>query len=218
VTQPIAETTNKIDKLLKELEENVKDASPSFRAAAKSDIAELKAKLKANLHRLDESVKPGKSVHYESADNIINKYVLWASGVGLVPLPGVDLVGIAGVQGKMIHELCKLYGLGGFSDRAVTNTLTAVIGSFGPGVLMSGAVGSLLKSIPLVGSVAGAAALSVVGGTSTYVVGKLVQEHFELGGTPDNFRVDREQAQKLSKEAPNLGAQETKQPEMVVTA
>ena len=48
----------------------------------------------------------------ERAQSIVHLNVLWALGVGLVPMPIVDFVGVAGVQLKMLRELAKLDGLG----------------------------------------------------------------------------------------------------------
>lgn len=48
-------------------------------------------------------------------------------------------------------------------------------------------VGSMLKLIPGVGSLLGGTSMAVLGSASTYAVGKVFQQHFEEGGTLENF-------------------------------
>jgi len=42
---------------------------------------------------------------------------------------------------------------------------------------------SALKAIPLIGQTAGSLSLSVLGGGTTYAIGKVFVQHFESGGT-----------------------------------
>ena len=126
----------------------------------------------------------------EAADSVINKYALIAAAVGVVPIPFLDIVGIAGVQAKMLDELNRNYypddppDKAGFSKSFSQNLLTIVLGTFGPAVLFGGALGSAMKFIPILGALPGAGAGSLIGGTSTFVVGKLVKEQLEKGLTP----------------------------------
>jgi uncharacterized protein (DUF697 family)/uncharacterized coiled-coil protein SlyX len=186
-----------IEVSLKQLAAELQKADPATRSALQAQLSTLRDKL----GEVEKSIQ--ESPREEAADKIIKKWMLWSLGAGLVPLPLIDLVGVAVIQGKMLTELGKLYGVGSFSQRAVTTTLTAVIGSFGPGLLITGAVGSLLKSLPLVGTVTGGLALSTVTAAATFVVGRLAVEHFEAGGTPETFNVKKSQdrIQELIKEA-----------------
>ena len=90
----------------------------------------------------------------------------------------------------MLDELYKNYfpddppDKAGFSKNFNQNLLTVVLGSFGAQYLFAGALGSAMKLIPVLGALPGGGALSVIAGTSTYVVGKLVKEQLEKGLTP----------------------------------
>jgi uncharacterized protein (DUF697 family) len=61
----------------------------------------------------------------------------------------------------------------------------SLIGSIVPGAL--GAAGSLLKAVPVVGQLAGAPAMVLFCGASTWALGKVFIQHFESGGTFLNF-------------------------------
>jgi len=116
------------------------------------------------------------------ADAIIRKDVYWSMGAGLIPVPMLDLAGIAGVQLKMLKSLSDLYGIS-FSEHRAKNIIAALAGSVGTATLATGTIASMIKVIPGLGSLAGIAALPIVAGGSTYAVGKIFVQHFESGGT-----------------------------------
>ncbi|HEY5812431.1 MAG TPA: hypothetical protein VIT23_07245 [Terrimicrobiaceae bacterium] len=147
----------------------------------------------------------------QNADSTITKYTLIAAGVGIVPIPGLDIIGIAGVQGKMLHELYVIYypddPEGGFSKKFTQNLLTVVVSSFGAQYLFLGAFGSALKFFPIIGSLPGGGAVSLIGATSTFVVGHLVKEQLEKGlsasAIEDTLKtVAREKIDLIKKQAP----------------
>jgi uncharacterized protein (DUF697 family) len=168
----------------------------------KSDLAQLKndfAQIESAIYKGDApsaektSVEPLKEkppTPSDAADSIINKNALIAAAVGVMPIPVLDIVGIAGVQAKMLDELNRKYypddppDKAGFSKNFIQNLLTIVLGSFGPAVLFGGALGSALKFVPIIGALPGGGAVSLIGGSSTFVVGKLVKEQLEKGLTP----------------------------------
>ncbi|WP_051306959.1 YcjF family protein [Desulfomicrobium escambiense] len=118
-------------------------------------------------------------------DALIRKRVYAAIGVGFVPLPLVDLAGLTAVQLEMIHALTKAYGLEFKKERA-----KSILSSLGSGVVSVAAVplfASLFKSLPIVGTTAGSATISIVGGASTYAMGKVFDRHFRKGGNLLNF-------------------------------
>ena len=130
----------------------------------------------------------------EKADSIITYYALWAAGAGVIPLPFLDVVGIAALQGKMLDDLYKNYYKPdparpneptGFSKKFNKNLLIAVVGSFGPEFLFAGALATAMKFIPIIGALPAGGAVSAIGGLSTFVVGKLVKEDLEKGLTPE---------------------------------
>jgi uncharacterized protein (DUF697 family) len=53
---------------------------------------------------------------------------------------------------------------------------------------------SLFKSIPIIGTTTGAATVSIVGGASTYAIGKVFDRHFRKGGTLLNFDMQEAKA------------------------
>jgi uncharacterized protein (DUF697 family) len=147
----------------------------------------------------------------QNADSTITRYSLIAAGVGIVPIPGLDILGIAGVQGKMLHDLYVIYypddPEGGFTKKFTQNLLTVVLGSFGAQYLLLGAFGSALKFVPIIGALPGGGAVSVIGGTATFVVGHLVKEQLEKGlsaaAIEDTLKtVAREKIDLLKKQAP----------------
>ena len=124
-----------------------------------------------------------------NAKNKINTYVFWSLGAGLIPVPIVDLIALSGIQVKMISELSKLYGLP-FSKNIVKSLIGALLGSSLP-VQVSLPLSSLLKTIPVIGQTTGAVTMPVMGGASTYAVGKVFLQHFASGGTFLDFNPEK---------------------------
>ena len=56
---------------------------------------------------------------------------------------------------------------------------------------MAPGLASLIKVIPLIGQTTGVLTMSVVGGASTYAVGKIFIQHFEAGGTFLDFNPEK---------------------------
>ena len=119
------------------------------------------------------------------ASNTINKYAIWSMGVSLVPLPLVDIVAISGLQLKMLSVLSRLYGVD-FSENAGRAIIASLLGSVGAHSLRQGTF-SLVRSIPLVGWIAGWFVMPATAGALTYAVGKVFVQHYGSGGTFLNF-------------------------------
>lgn len=118
-------------------------------------------------------------------DAIIRKRVYAAIGVGFVPVPLVDIAGLTAVQLELIHALAKAYGVE-FQKERVKSIISSLCG----GVLSVATVpffASLFKSIPVIGTTAGGATISIVGGSSTYAIGKVFDRHFREGGNLMNL-------------------------------
>jgi uncharacterized protein (DUF697 family) len=122
----------------------------------------------------------------EQVDQIIRKYTLWSAGLGLIPLPVLDVAAVATAQYKMVGELAKLYGLP-FSHERVRVLVGALLGGGLPAVLAGGGLGSLAKSIPLVGTLAGAAVMPALSAAATIALARVFVQHFEAGGTLLDF-------------------------------
>ena len=112
----------------------------------------------------------------------IEKHAIWASGIGLLPMPLVDIVALSGLQLRMVSVLARLYRVD-FSQSAGRTIIASLLSSVGANSLRRGAFGSLVKSIPLVGWVAGWFVMPVAAGALTYAVGKVFAQHFASGGT-----------------------------------
>lgn len=120
------------------------------------------------------------------ARRIVTKYMWWSMGAGLVPIPVWDLALITGIQLKMAKDLADHYEIP-FSKDRVKLILSSLVGSMVPGTIAYGPIGTMLKFIPIVGPFAGAVAMPVFAGASTYAVGKVFIQHFESGGTLLDF-------------------------------
>jgi len=125
----------------------------------------------------------------EKAKTIINNYVLGSMGVGLVPLPFVDIIALTGLQLKMIHSLANCFNVK-FSSSIGKSILGSLLGgtlslSFTPLVY------SLIKAIPVIGQTASAVTMPIIAGAATYALGKVFLVHFATGGTMLDFDPER---------------------------
>jgi len=114
-------------------------------------------------------------------EKIARNHILAALGVGLVPIPIVDVVGVLAINLDLIRSLSKEYGVPFQQDRGKA-ILTSLLGGLFP-VAVGGTVISLLKFIPIVGQTSGAVALPVLAGAATYAVNQVFVRHYESGGS-----------------------------------
>ena len=121
----------------------------------------------------------------EDAHHIVRKYALAGMAVGLIPLPLVDLAAVTAVQLKMAHSISEQYQVP-FSRNLASSIIASLLSSV---VATSAALSlsSVVKIVPLIGSVSGAATMVVLSGASTYAIGKVFIQHFESGGTFFDF-------------------------------
>jgi len=141
----------------------------------------------------------------DSAHAIVRRNVLWALGVGMVPIPIVDFVGVGAVQVKMLKELSDLYGVK-FSEqiaKKIVASLVAAVGSAGLGVAIAS---TFFKFVPVVGTSLGVVSMPIVSGAFTMATGRVFVAHFESGGTiltfnpsaiRDHFRAEFQQAKQV---------------------
>jgi uncharacterized protein (DUF697 family) len=123
----------------------------------------------------------------------VNRYALYSAAAGLVPIPLFDVAAIAGVQVKLLSVLAKHYDLPFSADRGKA-LVSALIGGLLPTTLGYGVVGSMVKRVPVVGTIIGIFTVSVFASASTYAVGKVFIQHFESGGTFLDFNPDEVRA------------------------
>jgi len=114
----------------------------------------------------------------EQANRIVRNYMFGAVGMGFVPIPlVVDLVALSALQLKMLDSLANLYHVE-FSKNRGKSLIAALLGGGVP-VSFSSNLTHFLKGVPLIDKIS----MSVLGGASTYAIGKVFIQHFESGGT-----------------------------------
>jgi uncharacterized protein (DUF697 family) len=114
-------------------------------------------------------------------NKIVRNHVLVSMGMGLIPVPMMDIVGITGVQLNMLRKLAKAYQVP-FSEHKVKNILSSLIGAGGT-IPVAGVFYSFVKMIPVVGQTIGSVSMPIAAGATTYAVGKVFLMHFASGGT-----------------------------------
>jgi uncharacterized protein (DUF697 family) len=118
----------------------------------------------------------------DAALEIVRHYVWWSLGAGLVPVPFLDMIVIAGIQLKMISEISKVYGVE-FSASRGQAIVGSLIGAVFP-EFMATVVATFLKTVP--GGIAGGT-MVFFSGAAAWALGKVFIQHFESGGTFLNF-------------------------------
>jgi len=155
----------------------------------------------------------------EEGEKIIRSHVLGAMGVGLIPIPLVDVIALTGVHLNMLRKLAKLYAIP-FSKDSGKNLIASLLGGTIP-VSVSGTLASLVKAIPIIGQTTGALTMPATAGSMTYAVGRVFLQHFESGGTFLNFNPEevKEHYARLFEEGKKVVAEvkeEIKPPEQVI--
>ncbi|NBC07780.1 MAG: DUF697 domain-containing protein [Bacteroidetes bacterium] len=130
----------------------------------------------------DSIMSDSNSDRGKHADTIIRNHVIWSMGAGFIPVVVADVLAISALQLDMIRQMCKVYDVD-FSETQGKAVVTALTSS----TLARIGAGSVVKLIPVLGSIAGGAALSVLAGGSTYAIGQIFKRHFESGGTILDF-------------------------------
>jgi uncharacterized protein (DUF697 family) len=113
--------------------------------------------------------------------HLIKNHAMAAMGIGVLPVPGLDLVALTGVQLNLVRKLGELYGHK-LSDHLGTKLIGSLLSGYLP-LAIAAPVASVLKFIPGVGIAAGVLAQSTLAGATTYGVGKLFLDHFESNGS-----------------------------------
>jgi|WetSurMetagenome_2_1015567.scaffolds.fasta_scaffold02841_6 uncharacterized protein (DUF697 family) len=119
------------------------------------------------------------------AENQVKNYSLGALGVGLIPIPLVDLAALASLQLKMLHSLANTYHVE-FKKELGKSAIASLVGG-GLSVSASPLAASLAKFIPIIGQSLSAVTAPVLNGAVTYGIGKVFIQHFSSGGTLLDF-------------------------------
>ncbi|MBI1224264.1 MAG: DUF697 domain-containing protein [Bacteroidetes bacterium] len=137
--------------------------------------------------------KDVKNEREKHAETVVRNHVMFSMGAGAIPVPVADVLAVSASQLDMIRQLCKVYDID-FSEtqgKAIVSSLTT-------STLARMGAKSLLKFVPVVGSVVGGVVNAVMAGASTYALGQVFKSHFSTGGTILDF--DAERLKKLYKE------------------
>ncbi|WP_337842011.1 DUF697 domain-containing protein [Rheinheimera sp.] len=155
-------------------------AAASARDASQAGTAEQAA---ATSQPDPQSAKAGDS----DAESIVRHHTYAAAGVGLIPIPWVDFIGLTAIQLKMLSQLAEKYKIE-FSEAKGKAIIGSLVSGFIPVAIVQ-PVASLIKAIPLIGQTTGAITMSILGGASTYAIGRVFDRHFASGGTFLDFDV-----------------------------
>lgn len=132
---------------------------------------------------------------------LVEGYLPWSAGAGVVPLPGIDIALIIGIQLRMLAKLADLYGVP-FREEAAKSIAATLMAT----VVQNTLFGSLvypIKLTPVLGPLLGIALLPAIAAAGTFALGKVFITHFEAGGTflefdpkkvREHFRVEFDKA------------------------
>ena len=121
----------------------------------------------------------------ERAEEIVNRYVIFSLGAGLVPVPLLNTAAVTAVQIAMLRRLTSLYGVK-FSESTLKAFITSLLGS---GSVQLG--GAFLRGLPIIGALIGGISIPVLSSAITYLIGNMFIEHFENGGTLEDFDIEK---------------------------
>ena len=121
----------------------------------------------------------------ERADDVIGKY-MWAAGgaTAINPFPLLDLAGGSAITVKMVLDLARVYGQKIDTDTIVTllgqlgKNFIAMVGASAAAPALAAAVGSVLKTVPGIGTIAGGIVQGLVQALVTRWIGRVFCEYF----------------------------------------
>jgi small GTP-binding protein len=122
----------------------------------------------------------------ERADHIITRY-MWAAGgaAGVNPLPMLDIAGSSAITLKMVLDLARVYRQPLDADMAVkmlaqlSKNLLAMVGATAAAPVAASLLGSMLKTVPGVGTLAGGLIQGVAQALITRWVGNVFVRYLQ---------------------------------------
>lgn len=130
------------------------------------------------------------SQRQEDAERVVEKYVAISAGIGLVPIPLVDQIGVAALLSTMINNIGEIYEVDIVKYR-VKLIIIAVLGGAHTHWISKYLIGTLVGLIPGANIIGSLVAKPVLAGAITYAIGKLFIKHFENGGWLENFDIEK---------------------------
>ncbi|HET9176527.1 MAG TPA: YcjF family protein [Pseudolabrys sp.] len=121
----------------------------------------------------------------EMASKLVDRFALWSGVAGLIPVPLVDVATVGGLQIQMVRRISQIYDVE-FSENRGKTLIASLAGSLIPATSGVGAA-SMLKTIPIIGTIAGGFVMPVLSAGATYAIGKAFIQHFATGGTLLDF-------------------------------
>lgn len=121
----------------------------------------------------------------EMASKLVDRFALWSGVAGLIPVPVVDAVAVGGLQIQMVRRISQIFDVE-FSDNRGKALIASIAGSLIPATSGIGAA-SLLKTVPIIGTIAGGFVMPALSAGATYAIGKAFVQHFATGGTLLDF-------------------------------
>jgi len=145
----------------------------------------------------------------ERADQIITRY-MWAAGgaAGVNPLPMLDIAGSSAITLKMVLDLARVYRQPLDADMAVkmlsqlSKNLLAMVGATAAAPVAASLIGSMLKTVPGVGTLAGGLVQGLAQALITRWVGNVFVRYLqnEMKAPPGGLaEVARNEWQELTK-------------------
>jgi len=121
----------------------------------------------------------------EMASSLVERFALWSGVAGLIPVPFVDVLAVGGLQVQMLRRLSQMYDVA-FSENRGKALIASIAGSMIPATSGIGAA-SMLKFVPIVGTLTAGFVMPVLSAGATYAIGKAFVQHFKSGGTLLDF-------------------------------
>jgi uncharacterized protein (DUF697 family) len=121
----------------------------------------------------------------EMASNLVDRFALWSGVAGLIPVPGVDVLAVGGLQIQMVRRLSQIFDVP-FSENRGKALIASIVGSMIPATSGIGAA-SMLKFVPVIGTITAAFVMPVLSSGATFAIGKAFIQHFASGGTLLDF-------------------------------
>ncbi|MBD14033.1 MAG: hypothetical protein CMJ72_02570 [Planctomycetaceae bacterium] len=176
------------EKELLELPPNVQSLGKRMMQIVQQDGSEL---LLANLLMqsrglVDEAKQRVRKVLDAQADKIISRH-MWASGsaAGINPVPLLDVAGGSGITVKMVLDLAHLYKQPVDADAVIKileqlgKNLVAMVGATAAAPAVATCIGTLLKTVPGIGMIAGGLVQGVTQALVTRWIGNVFVAYYQ---------------------------------------
>lgn len=121
----------------------------------------------------------------EQAAKSVKRYAAASAGLGVIPIPALDMAAIGTSQLLMIRSVAKIYGLDLSKDRVRAIVATTVGGAVP--VVVGGGLSSIFKAIPVIGTIAGIVTMPSVAGLTTLTLGTALADHLDADGSLDEL-------------------------------